>query len=56
MCSEECIGSENHKEECQYLQRLPDLDHDSQVAILAVVRTLLIRKHGGEPWDIIGKV
>ena len=55
MCSDECVRSESHKEECPYLQRLPELDHDSQMAVLAVVRTLLIRKHGGEPWDNIGK-
>ena len=55
MCSEDCVGSEDHKEECRYLQRLPDLDHDSQIAVLAVVRTLLIRKHGGESWDDIGE-
>ena len=56
MCSEDCAGSENHKEECRFLQRLPDMDHDSQIAVLAVVRTLIIRKHGGEPWDNIGEV
>ena len=55
MCSDECVRSESHKEECPYLQRLPELDHDSQMAVLAVVRTLLIRKHGGEPWENIGE-
>ena len=55
MCSDECVRSENHKEECPYLQRLPELDHDSQMAVLAVVRTLLIRKYGGEPWENIGE-
>jgi len=56
MCSDECVRSESHKEECPYLQRLPELDHDSQMAVLAVVRTLLIRKHGGEPWENIAKL
>jgi len=61
MCSDVCSTSEKHLEECRYLQliskkRIEDDKRcpESQAAILAVVRTLIVRK--GSSWNEVDKL
>ena len=62
MCQDVCSSSEKHLEECRYLQMVTGKIKDdkrcpeSQAAILAVVRTLIVRKYGGSTWNDIGKI
>jgi len=62
ICQDVCSSSEKHLEECRYLQMVSEKIKDdkrcpeSQAAILAVVRTLIVRNHGGSSWNDIDKL
>ena len=51
-CDEE---ASDHEEECRLLRRISSSTPDSRPVILSVVRTLLVRRRGGEQWRSIGE-
>ena len=53
MCGD-CDEASDHEEECRLLRRISSSTPDSRPVILSVVRTLLVRRRGGDQWRSIG--
>lgn len=55
MCGD-CDEASDHEEECRLLRRISSSTPDSRPVILSVVRTLLVRRRGGDQWRSIDKL